>query len=75
MPENSSNGEVLVYEATQNEFKLNDMRDELLHRLICDAVVSGRSARFIYEWTTISGIDIEFSITPLEGDTTTLYDF
>lgn len=59
----------------QNVLKIKKARAEREHRVICDVVINSISGRFIYEFSTLSGITIDFSITPLKGDTTTFYSF
>ena len=71
-----SNGAVVSgFKIKENVLIVEKARAERLHRLIVDVVIGGVKGRFIREFSTLSGINVDFSITPLSGDTSVVYSF
>ena len=63
------------YDINFNHFVIAELEAEREHRVTLNAVVDGKEGEFIYYFSTLSGINIDFAITPLIGSTSVLYTF
>lgn len=63
------------YEINFNHFVITELESEREHRIKLNATVGGKVGEFIYYFSTLSGINIDFAITPLTGTTSDLYTF
>ena len=76
VPITSTSGEILVnYKKEVNKFIIEELQPEREHRVILDCTFKGKTGRFVYEFSTKSGIAIEFAVTPLNGSSSLTYTF
>jgi hypothetical protein len=63
------------YESSQNTFAILKVQAEREHRVTLNVVIGGVKGRFIKLFSTKADINVDFSVTPLTGDTNNKLNF
>lgn len=63
------------YSVNLNHLVINSLEPEREHRVTLKAQVEGKYGEFVYYFSTLSGINIDFDVTPLVGTTKDMYTF